>query len=94
MVNKSYLVAYDISSDKRRAKFSGLLERYGTRVNKSVFICIIDTRHKAIFLNEVAVMLHRTDEIICIPICQSCEKGIIRFPDNRRNRREASTRFV
>jgi len=32
-----YVVAYDITNDKRRKKLSDLLETYGVRVNYSVF---------------------------------------------------------
>lgn len=36
---KLYLVAYDISSNKRRKKIAEKLENYGTRINLSVFEC-------------------------------------------------------
>ncbi len=34
-----YIVTYDISNDKRRTKLSTLLEKYGLRVNYSVYEC-------------------------------------------------------
>ncbi|SMH58438.1 MULTISPECIES: CRISPR-associated endonuclease Cas2 [Cyanophyceae] len=34
-----YLVAYDISDDKRRKKIADLMEGYGVRVQYSVFEC-------------------------------------------------------
>jgi len=34
-----YVVSYDIGNDKRRTKLSTLLEKYGTRVNYSVYEC-------------------------------------------------------
>jgi len=34
-----YVVTYDISNDKRRTKLSTLLEKYGLRVNYSVYEC-------------------------------------------------------
>ena len=39
-----YVVAYDISCDKRRKKTSDLLEGYGQRVQYSVFECMLTTR--------------------------------------------------
>lgn len=36
------LVAYDIPDNRRRTKLSNFLERYGRRVQKSVFECFID----------------------------------------------------
>lgn len=32
-----FVVAYDITNDKRRKKLSDLLDTYGTRVNYSVY---------------------------------------------------------
>lgn len=36
-----YVVAYDISDDKRRKKVADLLEGYGKRVQYSVFECLL-----------------------------------------------------
>jgi CRISPR-associated protein Cas2 len=36
-----YLVCYDIPDDKRRKKVADLLEGYGTRVQYSVFECVL-----------------------------------------------------
>lgn len=36
-----YLIAYDISDDKRRKKIADLLEGYGKRVQFSVFECVL-----------------------------------------------------
>lgn len=37
-----YVVAYDISDDKRRQKIADLLEGYGQRVQYSVFECFLN----------------------------------------------------
>ena len=34
-----YLITYDISNDKRRTKLATLLDKYGIRVNYSVYEC-------------------------------------------------------
>jgi len=34
-----YVVTYDISNDKRRTKLATLLDKYGIRVNYSVYEC-------------------------------------------------------
>lgn len=36
-----YVIAYDIPEDRRRNKVAKLLEGYGTRVNYSVFECLL-----------------------------------------------------
>lgn len=38
-----YVVAYDVTCDKRRKKVSDLLEGYGQRVQYSVFECVLVT---------------------------------------------------
>ncbi|AFY61925.1 CRISPR-associated endonuclease Cas2 [Synechococcus sp. PCC 6312] len=39
-----YIIAYDIPCNKRRKKVSDLLEGYGTRVQYSVFECILSNK--------------------------------------------------
>ena len=36
-----YLISYDISDDKIRSRISRLLEAYGSRVQRSVFECVL-----------------------------------------------------
>jgi CRISPR-associated protein Cas2 len=37
-----YLITYDIANNKRRTKLSTLLDKYGVRVNYSVYECILN----------------------------------------------------
>jgi CRISPR-associated protein Cas2 len=39
-----YLIAYDIPDDKRRKNISDILEGYGSRVQYSVFECVLSTK--------------------------------------------------
>ena len=41
MKKEFYVIAYDVTNDKRRRKVSELLEEWGVRVNFSVFECEI-----------------------------------------------------
>jgi CRISPR-associated protein Cas2 len=55
-----YLVAYDIPDDKRRKKIADILTGYGSRVQYSVFECVLNvkqykelkTRLKKVFKEE------------------------------------------
>ena len=55
-----YLVAYDITDNKRRKKIADILEGYGPRVQYSVFECVLNpkqykqlqTRLKKVFRSE------------------------------------------
>lgn len=39
-----YVICYDIPDDKRRKKISDLLEVYGSRVQYSVFECVLNSK--------------------------------------------------
>lgn len=39
--NKTYIIAYDVSDNKKRARIVKLLSDYGIRIQKSVFYCIL-----------------------------------------------------
>lgn len=55
-----YVICYDIPNDKRRKKISDVLEGYGSRVQYSVFECVLSnkkyqklqTRLKKIYQSE------------------------------------------
>lgn len=48
-----YLITYDISNDKRRTKLSELLDKYGIRVNYSVYECELNQSKLDKLLYEV-----------------------------------------
>ncbi len=64
------IISYDIVSDKRRTKVMKLLKGYGTRVQYSVFECVLDSAefakvgrelHELIDLNTDSVRCYRLD---------------------------------
>lgn len=78
---KFYVVVYDIHKDKNRDRISKLLEKYGIRVNYSVFECLF-TEKQLTTVQEKALKLidkHR-DSIIYYPICMNCYVGICYQP--------------
>lgn len=73
-----WVIAYDISDDKRRMKVVKQLEKYGERVNLSVFECMFTpvqfekvktTIGKQIDISE--------DSVIYYPLCMECFAKII-----------------
>lgn len=76
------VVAYDISDNKRRAKVVNILERYGTRINFSVFECVLTDRQYAKMRNAVDEnIVLKEDKIVYYPICMNCyAKVIYRLP--------------
>lgn len=76
-------ITYDISDTKLRTKFSKMLEKFGYRMQYSVFIIknsdrlqrnilrIIDSKFKARF--------KKTDSVYLFKICDKCERRVIRY---------------
>ncbi|MEN4045383.1 CRISPR-associated endonuclease Cas2 [Sulfurimonas sp. NWX367] len=48
-----YVISYDIANDKHRTKLSTLLDKYGTRVNYSVYECELSQRQFDKLLYEI-----------------------------------------
>jgi CRISPR-associated protein Cas2 len=42
VVALTHVIAYDISDDRRRARVAAILQTYGDRVQRSVFVCAIE----------------------------------------------------
>lgn len=74
MVSKQfYVIAYDISGNKRRREVVKVLEMYGVRMNKSVFECFVlpDTFIKIEKLIS-GVIDPKKDAVLYYPICKEC----------------------
>lgn len=70
-----YVVAYDITNDKRRKKLSDLLDTYGTRVNYSVYeIELNQTKHRKLLreIEEKELINKKYDSIRFYHICENC----------------------
>ncbi|MDI6714686.1 MAG: CRISPR-associated endonuclease Cas2 [Thermodesulfovibrio sp.] len=50
---EEYVVVYDISDDKERAKVDKVLKKYGFRVQKSVFECKLTTALKRQLIEQL-----------------------------------------
>jgi CRISPR-associated protein Cas2 len=66
-----YVIAYDVSCDRRRKKISDLLEGYGERVQYSVFECILTkNKYKNLRQRLQKCCLENEDSIRFYPISQ------------------------
>lgn len=69
-----YVIAYDIASDRARAKAAKLLDGYGRRVQKSVYEC--DGLTEAQLLRLLArlerLLDSTTDSVRCYRQCRAC----------------------
>lgn len=80
MVRKQLIVvAYDISNNKRRKMISDLLEQHGTRVNYSVFECLMATeRLDKLKIEADGLIDKKHDSILYYALCASCIEKIDR----------------
>ena len=74
MVTKHiYIIAYDISNNKRRCEVSQLLEEHGIRMNKSVFECLmLPKTYKALMKTVNGKINPKKDTVLYYPICRNC----------------------
>lgn len=73
-----YLITYDISKDKTRAKVSKLLEDYGKRVQYSVFESDLTKEELDYILPILRSLIDpATDNIKIYNLCASCETKVL-----------------
>ncbi len=70
-------IAYDIHDDHRRDRVAKLLEDHGTRVQYSVFDCLLDERQLQRLRQQLeAVVVQEEDSVRFYRLCQRCCGGI------------------
>ncbi|QTA80268.1 Putative CRISPR-associated endonuclease Cas2 [Desulfonema limicola] len=71
----TYIISYDISKDRQRARAANTIKDYGIRVQKSVFECRV--RPNA-FLELMAklekIIDPKTDSVLGYLVCEACFK--------------------
>lgn len=68
-----YIIAYDISSNKRRRKIYKLLKNHGIRLNYSVFECFITKKElKEIKEKIKEIISKKNDSVLFYSICSDC----------------------
>lgn len=79
-INKSlYLVCFDIVEDKCRYRVVKILLKYGSRVQKSVFECILNDKQYLDMKNEMESKINfAQDSIRYYQICKRCA-GVIQI---------------
>lgn len=78
------VIAYDIMDDRRRNRVVKVIERYGTRVNYSVFECMFTNVQFKHTQEKIAKLIKfKEDSVIYYPICVDCFSKIIYQPNRR-----------
>lgn len=69
----TYVAAYDIREDPRRARVAAVLQAYGDRIQKSVFLLKVDRDELREITERVgATMDLATDSFYAFPQCEEC----------------------
>jgi CRISPR-associated protein Cas2 len=72
-----YIVTYDIPEDRKRAKVAKTMLDFGTRVQYSVFECIIgDDKLLEKMISKLDKMVSEEDSVRIYALCAKCEKVV------------------
>jgi CRISPR-associated protein Cas2 len=72
-----FLVSYDIVNDRTRTAVSNVLENYGTRVQKSVFECVITDKQFLELRDKLERLIdHEWDSVRYYRLCKRCQEGV------------------
>jgi CRISPR-associated protein Cas2 len=85
MIDKQYwVIAYDISNDRRRQRVAKTLEKYGIRSNFSVFECFVTESQLMLIQKRIKKFIDTSDDsVLYYYLCKSCinkRAGIGRMP--------------
>ena len=71
------VVSYDITDDRRRSRVARVLEDHGTRVQYSVFDCLLNEKALLALKGALDRLIdHETDSVRFYRLCASCRGGI------------------
>ncbi len=68
-----YIVSYDIPDDKKRDKIAKVMLDFGTRVQYSVFECILDNKLLQKMINKLERIVSDEDSVRIYALCAKCE---------------------
>ena len=73
-----YVIAYDISDDRKRDKISKILEKYGIKVQYSIVECDLSKATvKALYQQMSKIIDKKTDKIYLYPLDEECKRKVI-----------------
>ena len=67
-----YVIAYDVTDDRKRTKLAKFLLDYGDRMQKSVFEADLEPDEVKEILKKVANWIDKEDSLRIYPVCQAC----------------------
>jgi CRISPR-associated protein Cas2 len=77
------IVSYDFENDKTRTRFSKFLEKYGWRIQYSVFQIKDSERILQNIMTEIDLRYQKqftgADSVVIFHICEGCKKRVRRY---------------
>lgn len=72
-----YIIAYDISDDKRRTKVHKILSGFGKWTQYSLFECFLTKKELVLLRSKLAKHLsEKQDSLRFYPLCVSCQSKV------------------
>ena len=69
----THVIAYDISDDRRRARVAAVLQAYGDRVQRSVFVATVDDDMLREARDRISQIINpETDSVYIFRQCAAC----------------------
>jgi len=79
---KFLIIAYDIADTNKRTKVATMLESYGTRINLSVFECMLTASQFSKLRFKIEDLIDtETDQVVYYTICLKCYTKVIKYPE-------------
>jgi CRISPR-associated protein Cas2 len=73
----THVIAYDISDDRRRARVAAVLQAYGDRVQRSVFVPTVDDGMLQDARGRISQIINpETDSVYVFRQCAACWKTV------------------
>ncbi|MBI4752611.1 MAG: CRISPR-associated endonuclease Cas2 [Acidobacteria bacterium] len=70
------VVAYDISDDRRLKRTAAVMEKYGVRVQRSIFECVLSQKKfDELVMDLKGTVNRRVDKVRIYRFCRSCQKN-------------------
>ena len=72
-----YAISYDIRDDRRRSSTGKILEKYGARIQRSVFECALTSNQFRELLQKLEAFVDaEQDSLRFYPLCNACSGNI------------------
>lgn len=67
---RQYWITYDISDDRERTRVERCISRYGQRLQKSVFHCVLDVRRLSLLQGELEALACQSGAIVLAALAE------------------------